>query len=470
MPVRASDPCRKPTINPNTIVNKLKLSSYGIAVTCLVIARVGRALGADLEVPVDYPTIQAAVDAANSGDAILIASGVYVEQTTISNKNLTLIGRPGTILRAFPGMSPAMPGEVEARCILFISKSPNVIIQDLNFEGDQLADQNAPGLIGVDFDISGGSVENCRFTGFREKMPGAMFGSAIKFWNGHSGASLYEANVTGTTIVDSYSGIEIYGAPEVISYDLTVVDNTITGVGMTTADDLLQGLHLGDGTVGKVARNTISGFSYDGPVGPGFHPIPFGILRLSSGFPANTLALEPMTFEGNVLRQNQVHLAFFKADNSVVTNNTFDANPPGLEVTDGLWFSGTNVQVIGNQFRNMPEGIRLAGIGDPLGNATDATLIDNLFCNVTTPINLQPQATATEQGTLLCPFPDPVLDIASAVLLSWPEINEGFVVESALALDGPWSVVEATLFLQDGRHSASVPTAGEQQFFRLARP
>ena len=45
----------------------------------------------DLHVPADYTNIQAAVDAANSGDTIHIAAGVYVEQVTITQKDLTLI-------------------------------------------------------------------------------------------------------------------------------------------------------------------------------------------------------------------------------------------------------------------------------------------------------------------------------------------------------------------------------------------
>src|SRR5574338_707524 len=47
-----------------------------------------------------FPSIQAAVDAANSGDQIIIRPGKYVEQVTISGKDLTLVGRPGAVLQA----------------------------------------------------------------------------------------------------------------------------------------------------------------------------------------------------------------------------------------------------------------------------------------------------------------------------------------------------------------------------------
>ena len=47
-----------------------------------------------------YTSIQDAVDAANSGDQILIRAGTYVEQVTVRGKDLTLVGRSGAVLRA----------------------------------------------------------------------------------------------------------------------------------------------------------------------------------------------------------------------------------------------------------------------------------------------------------------------------------------------------------------------------------
>ena len=47
-----------------------------------------------------FTSIQAAVDAANSGDRIIIRAGKYIEQVTIAGKDVTLVGRDGAVLQA----------------------------------------------------------------------------------------------------------------------------------------------------------------------------------------------------------------------------------------------------------------------------------------------------------------------------------------------------------------------------------
>jgi Right handed beta helix region len=63
--------------------------------------------GATLKVPSQYPTIQSAINAAHSGDTILVAPGTYSEQLTITTSvNLIGSGAGKTIIRC-PTIAPA---------------------------------------------------------------------------------------------------------------------------------------------------------------------------------------------------------------------------------------------------------------------------------------------------------------------------------------------------------------------------
>jgi hypothetical protein len=223
--------------------------------------------------------------------------------------------------------------------------------------------------------------------------------------------------------------------------------------------------------LGEVKRNSISNMSYVGTTAQ--YPFGIGILAINQvTFPIGGV-LEPILFEENTFRDNQMHLVLLRGDGSTITNNTIIGTAPGLRPA-AILVSGENVTIAGNRFSQMGEGIQVMG-DDPewgtlFGLADDVQLIDNRFCDVANPINMQPQATATEQGTLLCPFPEPVLDIASAVLLCWPEFEEAYVVEIAPTPDGPWTPSDATPFLEAGQTCIAVATTGEQQFFRLRQP
>jgi len=54
------------------------------------------AFGNIIRVPENYPTIQEAIDAAETGATIIIAPGTYYNQSMIINKTLTIIGLPGS--------------------------------------------------------------------------------------------------------------------------------------------------------------------------------------------------------------------------------------------------------------------------------------------------------------------------------------------------------------------------------------
>ena len=74
-----------------------------IAFSLALVGGRGAVAAATIRVPADHPTIQAAINAAQSGDVVLVSPGIYREQLTITGKSITLAsefhttGDPGRI-------------------------------------------------------------------------------------------------------------------------------------------------------------------------------------------------------------------------------------------------------------------------------------------------------------------------------------------------------------------------------------
>lgn len=462
----------------NMTTNTTRQIQAALAGALLLAVIPGLASAADIRVPSDHPTIQAAVDAAADGDTIHIASGVYTNQVRILSRRLTLIGQPGTILRVREGMTPfpetTFSGLSPAVSVLSVRAS-DVTLRGLTFEGERLAgsfvDPDLGILSAVFLRDSHASVEDCAFHGFRESAPGREYASCI---TGVSfGSTVVNVRVAGCTFVDSYRGMLLAGLPDRLTMNATVENNTIIGLGPHAVDGV--GIWFREGVGGRIANNTISGFSYVGPAAQVEFPISFGILAADASVRPEFREVQPLEIEDNTLRDNQIHIGLTKASGSSIRNNRLQGTAPGV-LPIGLVVSGTNLTIANNLFEDMPEGIRLLGndpdFGTILGAALNASVTGNRFSDVALPINRQPLATATEQGTVTMtgPFPPPALGIRPAVLLAWPGIEEGYVVEAAPTPDGPWSLAGATPFVQDGQHSVSVPAGDGNRFFRLRKP
>ncbi len=81
----------------------------------ILTALAGPALGATINVPADYPTIQAGIDAASDGDTVLVGFDTYVENINFLGKAITVKG-----LEMF-GMIPVIDGNLTGSVVTFDS-------------------------------------------------------------------------------------------------------------------------------------------------------------------------------------------------------------------------------------------------------------------------------------------------------------------------------------------------------------
>jgi hypothetical protein len=364
-----------------------------------------QAVGAVLRVPTQYQTIEAAVDAATSGDEIHIAAGTYTEQVMITSKNLKLVGEPGAVLKAFPGMTgvilPHDPDGPRPRALLLgIVYCDCVSVRGLTLDGGRLGDV-CSFLAGALFHGSGGSVERCTFRGFRGESglsPGFGLGAGNfdilnrPLQDFSVLQNVFEDN-TGSLLLTAFISSDPH--PEPLRLRFQVEGNLIRGFGPSETA-VQTGIQIRPGAGGEVKHNLIIGHNYAG-ADLGFS---FGIDAQGLG-----VALLPIHYVENVFQDNQVHLSSFFATGAQFVENTFEG-PGAGPFNIGIASSGSADRIIANRFHNLTSGVVLAGddpvFGTTLGIASNSTLLANRFCEVGTPLLIEPLVTGVqERGTRL---------------------------------------------------------------------
>jgi hypothetical protein len=209
-----------------------------------------------------YSTIQAAINAAYSGDVIQVAAGIYEEQLHITTNNLSILGAGKsytTVLAPNVLASSFLTGTNNNRPVVFADGVDTFTLKDITIDGAGKGNANYR-FIGLGFWNAGGIVENVDVLRIMDTpFSGSQHGVGVYAYSNTTGID-YNIACSNMT-VDDYqkNGMALMGA------DLTIaLDNiTIIGAGATTVT-AQNGIQIGYGTGGTIINSNISGNIYAG--------------------------------------------------------------------------------------------------------------------------------------------------------------------------------------------------------------
>jgi hypothetical protein len=337
-----------------------------------------------------FTSIQAAVDAANSGDQIVIRAGKYVEQVIISGKDLTLVGRAGAVIQAPVEMEDTLspvfgfPG----RPLLLVTEA-EVTVRDLTIDGANSAESN-PFLQGITFLNASGVIRGnvVKDIGFGEpRLPLDENGFPI-----YQGDAIVVINFSGIprtvtvtenrVITFNNNGILVdaeanFNDPAIANLTANVTNNTIVGSGQNGVIDQ-WGLFIGGFGFADPSfsiTGTIKGNRIRDLVTVRDHPLPsVGVVMFN---PYN------LEVAHNTIENVNVGLAANQVFGAQITHNQIVGPSPDVFGSSGLLISGTDSRVLKNRFRKLDTGILLFVEDPQLGSAFHTVMDDNNFDNVT---------------------------------------------------------------------------------------
>jgi parallel beta-helix repeat protein len=258
-----------------------------------------------------YTSIQAAVNAAKSGDVIRVCAGIYREQVVI-DKSLSVEADNGVIVIPSDVVANATgpsSGDVIA-AIIVVQNVENVELEGFIVDGSNNGlTECGPRLIGILYQDASGSIEHnaVRHVRLSSNLAGCQSGNAIEVESSGSGQSI--VGITDNS-VDGYQKNGITANEP--GTNASVTENAVSGLGPTTGA-AQNGIQIGFGAQGRVASNAVA----DNVYSP---------CESTANCPANAAGIliyqsDEVRVEGNTVASNQVGI-FVAANNGTIQGNT----------------------------------------------------------------------------------------------------------------------------------------------------
>jgi len=303
-----------------------------------------------------YTSIQAAVNAAQSGNVIRVCAGTYQEQVVI-DKSLTLEADNGVIV---------IPSDVVANstgssgspiaAIILVRNAENVDLDGFIVDGSANGLTGCgPTFIGILYQDASGTIEHnaVRRVRLAPDLPGCQSGNAIDVESSSGGQS-------SVTIADnSVDGYQKNGiTANEPGTTVQVTENAVTGIGPTTGA-AQNGIQIGFGAKGHVTNNSVA----DNVYSP---------CESAANCPSNAAGIlifqsDGVRVERNILGSNQVGI-FVAANHVDVGGNTIFHSV----ALDGIALVGNNNSVTSNDIKSSDDAAVFI-------QGNDNTIFDNEF-------------------------------------------------------------------------------------------
>jgi hypothetical protein len=177
--------------------------------------------GTTIYVPDDYAIIQEAIDAAGSGDTIMVAAGDYHAFVVEGRANISIIGAKGATV-ATTNLYTALPVVGNAWVLAAVYDSEDINIEGIDFDGAELSEEEV--VVGIAYVDSTGRIADLTVENVIATSQGA--GVAII---GHAGTSAVE--MTGATISNNdRTGIYVCGGSTFEAHLNNIVGNAEAGL------------------------------------------------------------------------------------------------------------------------------------------------------------------------------------------------------------------------------------------------